>query len=77
MKRAGILFFIMLIFSFCCEGYGKINELEKILVYGMNSEGSKFYRIPALITAADGTLIAIADKRGDEIGDLPDRKSVV
>lgn len=35
--------------------------------------GSKFWRIPALAVAPDGTLVAVADKRNDSNGDLPNR----
>ena len=46
-------------------------------VFTMGEDGSKFYRIPALVQAADGSLVAIADKRGDALGDLPNIISVV
>lgn len=47
------------------------------LVYDMGEEGSRFYRIPALAVAADGSLVALADKRGDRMNDLPNIISVV
>ncbi|MBQ8336869.1 MAG: exo-alpha-sialidase [Bacteroidaceae bacterium] len=43
----------------------------------MNEAGSKFYRIPALVKAKDGSLVVLADKRGDALGDLPNIISVV
>lgn len=46
-------------------------------VFEMNTDGSRFYRIPGLAVAADGSLIAVADKRGDRLGDLPNTISVV
>lgn len=46
-------------------------------VFEMNTEGSRFYRIPALAVAPDGSLVALADKRGDHLGDLPNSISVV
>lgn len=52
-------------------------EPEKVLVYDMNENGSKFYRIPALVVAADGSLVALADRRGDQLNDLPNTISVV
>ena len=39
--------------------------------------GSKFYRIPALLTAADGSIIAAADKRINCLWDLPNDIDVV
>lgn len=47
------------------------------LVYNPGDEGSKQYRIPALVVAKDGSLLAIADKRWDNINDLPNRIDVV
>lgn len=38
---------------------------------------SKFYRIPALVTANDGTLIAVADKRIENNNDLPNPIDIV
>ncbi len=49
----------------------------KVLVFDMNEAGSKYYRIPALTVAADGSLVALADKRGEKLGDLPNIISVV
>lgn len=43
----------------------------------MGEEGSKYYRIPALTQAKDGALVAIADKRGDALGDLPNVITIV
>lgn len=50
---------------------------ERVLLFDNNDEGSKFYRIPAIATAKDGTLIAIADKRWDSNMDLPNSIDVV
>ena len=49
----------------------------KVLVFDMNEDGSKYYRIPAIATAADGSLVALADKRGNSLGDLPNTISIV
>lgn len=46
-------------------------------VYDMNYDGSRFYRIPALITVGDGVVVAVADRRGDKLGDLPNNISIV
>lgn len=53
------------------------NQTFRTPVYQMNDNGSKYYRIPALITAGDGSLLAIADRRGDKLGDLPNNISIV
>lgn len=39
--------------------------------------GSKYYRIPALATTAEGTLLAVADRRNDSQGDLPNAIDLV
>lgn len=52
-------------------------EPTRVPVFEMNTDGSRYYRIPALAVAADGTLIAVADKRGDALNDLPNTISVV
>lgn len=41
------------------------------LVFNKGDFGSEFYRIPAIITMPDGTLVAVADKRVNSLGDLP------
>ena len=38
---------------------------ERTPLFDMDEAGSKYYRIPALVQAKDGALVAIADKRGD------------
>lgn len=49
----------------------------RIALYEMGEDGSKYYRIPALTKAKDGALVAVADKRGDELGDLPNIITIV
>ncbi len=46
-------------------------------VFTMNENGSKYYRIPAICCTNKGTLIAVGDKRGSDITDLPNTISVV
>ena len=46
-------------------------------VFTMGEEGSQYYRIPALVQAPDGSLVAIADQRGSALGDLPNIISIV
>lgn len=50
---------------------------DRALVFNKGDEGSKFYRIPAVVTMPDGDLVAVADKRWDNNGDLPGRIDVV
>lgn len=39
--------------------------------------GSKYYRIPALVTTTQGTLLAVADRRIESQGDLPNAIDLV
>ena len=50
---------------------------ERTTLFDMGEAGSKYYRIPALVQAKDGALVAIADKRGDALGDLPNIITIV
>lgn len=52
-------------------------EITRSLVYNKGDFDSKFYRIPALITLPDGSLLTVADKRIDKLQDLPGRIDVV
>lgn len=45
--------------------------ITRSLVFNRGDFGSKFYRIPAITTLPDGTIIAVADKRIDRLADLP------
>ncbi len=56
---------------------GDPDVLGRELLFNLGDNGSKFYRIPAIVTLADGTLVAVADKRIDSNGDLPGRIDVV
>lgn len=47
------------------------------LLYSGGDGGAKNYRIPAIITAADGTLITATDKRWNNASDLPGHIDVV
>ncbi len=51
--------------------------VERSLVYRPGDFGSKFYRIPAIVTAPDGSLVTVADKRIEHNGDLPAKIDVV
>ncbi|MCH5318803.1 MAG: exo-alpha-sialidase [Paramuribaculum sp.] len=53
------------------------NGIERSLVYRPGDYDSKFYRIPAIVTAKDGSLVTVADKRIEHNGDLPAKIDVV
>lgn len=51
--------------------------VERSLVYCPGDYGSRFYRIPAIVTATDGSLVTVADKRIEHNGDLPAKIDIV
>ena len=77
MKQLKSLLFASLLALTGCSTTEAPKAPERIPVFEMNEAGSKFYRIPALVKAADGALVAIADKRGDALGDLPNIITIV
>lgn len=48
-----------------------VNDTYRSLVFNKGDYDSKFYRIPAISSLPDGTLIAVADKRINTLSDLP------
>ena len=54
-----------------------IREPRHTKLFASGDHGSKFYRIPALVTAADGSIVAVADRRNDSPGDLPNLIDIV
>lgn len=62
---------LCLIMPFPANAQPEPAEPEHTLIFRAGDCGSRYYRIPALITAADGSLIAVADRRNDSQGDLP------
>lgn len=80
MIRSVILFVCTALLSVPCTVFasGFTKEAgESVLVFDQWEDGSQFYRIPALVVAADGSLVAFADKRGDRMNDLPNIISIV
>lgn len=55
----------------CCQ------SSPRALLFDKGDGGSKFYRIPAIATANDGSLVVVADRRWDSNGDLPGHIDVV
>ena len=51
--------------------------VSAVPVFTMGENGFQYYRIPALVETANGTLVAIADNRGSALGDLPNIISIV
>ena len=77
MKKIKSLFAIALLTLTACNATQEFKCSERVSLYNMEEAGSKYYRIPALVKAKDGSLVAIADKRGDALGDLPNIITIV
>ena len=77
MKKLTSSIVIALLTLSSCVNKSAMQDPVRIPLYEMEEAGSKYYRIPALTQAADGALVAIADKRGDALGDLPNIISIV
>ena len=77
MKKMKSLFVLAMLALTACSTPEPFHTQERVSLYEMYEDGSKFYRIPALVKANDGALVAIADKRGDALGDLPNIITIV
>lgn len=55
----------------------EVSAQNRSAVFTCGENGSKYYRIPAIVTAADGSLVVVADKRWETNGDLPGHIDVV
>lgn len=73
-KRISQLFLVLYGLTGCTA---RIAAPESTVLFARGDAGSKFYRIPALVVAADGSLVAAADKRIENMGDLPNRIDIV
>lgn len=52
-------------------------DLERTLLFDRGQGGSQYYRIPAIATAPDGTVVVVADQRWESNKDLPGHIDVV
>lgn len=77
MNKRRLLYFCIASILFIGKIIAVEKEQERTLLFRMGDDGARFYRIPVLVTAADGSIIAIADRRWDKINDLPSRIDVV
>ncbi|MBO5720480.1 MAG: exo-alpha-sialidase [Bacteroidales bacterium] len=75
--RKVLSFFVVLLVSLVATTAMAQDELTRCPVFTMGENGSQYYRIPALVQTANGTLVAIADDRGSALGDLPNIISIV
>ena len=71
MKKLLTLFAFVMITGFALA-QGSLDSLfTRTELYHPGDYGSANYRIPAVITAQDGAIVAVTDKRKYNEGDLP------
>lgn len=66
----------MLLFLICSFTFS-YDEPYETTIFTNGDEGSKFYRIPTIVTCKDGSLLLSNDKRWFDKGDLPNKIDVV
>ena len=78
MKTRNLLILALLAMLFSCKGYAQNDTLfTRTELYHPGDYGSANYRIPAVITAKDGSIVAVTDKRKYNEGDLPQDIDIV
>lgn len=69
---------LLLAFAACAIGCAQPPEApQHTTLFRPGEYGSKYYRIPALVTTTEGTLLAVADRRIESQGDLPNAIDLV
>ena len=72
MKKILLPLLILISVFSSCEKKDKFDGYTRTVVYRPEDYGSKYYRIPAIITAKDGSLVVFTDKRKENETDLPE-----
>lgn len=72
MKKAYLLISLALFFFLSCEKKADFDGYTRTIIYRPGDYNSKYYRIPAIITAKDGSLVIFTDKRKENEADLPE-----
>lgn len=69
----------LLLFLMCISAFWTwaSDAPERTVLFNMGDYDSQYWRIPALVTAADNSLVAVVDKRGSSLGDLPNTISIM
>ena len=65
---------MIFLFLYLCLSY---DEPTVVTLFKPGDEGSKYYRIPSIVCAPNGSLITATDKRINNDGDLPNNIDVV
>ena len=77
LKKLLLPLLILIPVFFSCEKKDGFDGYTRTVVYRPGDYGSKYYRIPTLITAKDGSLVIFTDKRKENETDLPEDIDVI
>ncbi len=78
MKKALILCMVALCScAVCAQVDANDSIISRTVLYRPGDYGSANYRIPAVITARDGSIVAVTDKRKNNESDLPEDIDIV
>ena len=78
MKKI-FIFFLLTLWAITTLAQNDVTDsiISRTMLYRPGDYGSANYRIPAVITAKDGSLVAVTDKRKYNESDLPEDIDIV
>jgi len=75
--RKSVQFLLLFLMCISASWTWALDAPERTVLFNMGDYDSQYWRIPALVTAADNSLVAVVDKRGSSLGDLPNTISIM
>lgn len=75
--RKSVQFLLLFLMCISASWTWASDAPERTVLFNMGDYDSQYWRIPALVTAADNSLVAVVDKRGSSLGDLPNTISIM
>lgn len=75
--RKSVQFLLLFLMCISASWTWASDAPERTVLFNMRDYDSQYWRIPALVTAADNSLVAVVDKRGSSLGDLPNTISIM
>ena len=75
--RKSVQFLLLFLMCISASWTWASDAPERTVLFNMGDYDSQYWRIPALVTAADNSLVAVVDKRGSSLVDLPNTISIM
>lgn len=75
--RKSVQFLLLFLMCISASWTWASDAPERTVLFNMGDYDSQYWRIPALVTAADNSLVAVVDKRGSSLEDLPNTISIM